>query len=147
MIVLGLLLLVLAVIFGADLILQNHFAIPGVSTFGFQLGLGNSAELFIVGVITGAAILLGIALMAAGAGRKGKKALDRRHHQDEQNRLEAENDRLRSNLNQRPVVEETTVTRPVVTRETAARPERGRQDGDEPDGGRSEGGRPGATRV
>lgn len=121
MIILGLLLLVLALIFGADLVWQNHFAIPGVRTFGIDLGLGNSAALFIVGAITGAAIVLGVALMAAGAARKARKAVDHHHRDDEAERLEAENRQLRSDLDRQPEVTEKVVTRPA-TEKAVSRP-------------------------
>lgn len=101
MIILGLLLLVLAVIFGADLVWLNHFSIAQVRVFGFDLGLGNSAALFIVGAITGAAIMLGIALLIAGVGRKGTRAVRERQRHAEHDRLKQENERLRSDLEHR----------------------------------------------
>ena len=101
MIILGLLLLVLAVIFGADLVWQNHFTIAQVNVFGFDLSLGNSAALFIVGAIVGAAIMLGIALIIAGVGRKGTRAVRERQRHAEADRLKQENERLRSDLEHR----------------------------------------------
>jgi hypothetical protein len=54
--------------------------------FGQTLGIHNVAALFIVGAITGAVLLLGIALMLAGTRRKGIKA--KRHRTE---RKEAKN--------------------------------------------------------
>lgn len=54
MIILGLLLLVVAVIFGLDLIWKNHFTIRSPALFGQTLGIHNAAEFFILGAITGA---------------------------------------------------------------------------------------------
>jgi hypothetical protein len=61
--------------------------------------------LFVAGAVTGAAILLGIALLMAGMRRKGTKA--KQHRQDrkeaknaarERDRAQKENDKLRQRL-------------------------------------------------
>ncbi len=138
MIILGLLLLVLAVIFGADLVWQNHFNIAQVKVFGFDLGLGNSAALFIVGAIVGAAIMLGITLLIAGLGRKGSRAVHERERHAEHDRVREENERLRANLAER----ETSPRQNVVTRqerEPVSRPGVVREERDVSD-------RPGAVR-
>ena len=83
MIVLGLLLLVAAVVFGLDLIWKNHFTIHSPALFGQTLGIHNAAELFVIGAITGAVLLLGIAMMLAGLRRKGTKARKNRAQRTE----------------------------------------------------------------
>ena len=112
MIILGLLLLVVAVIFGLDLIWKNHFTIHSPALFGQTLGVHNAAELFILGVITGAVLLLGIAIVLAGLRRKGTKARqhraqrqearsarrDRDQVQQERDQVQEENERLHHRL-------------------------------------------------
>jgi hypothetical protein len=109
MIILGLLLLVVAAIFGLDLIWKNHFTIRSPALFGQTLGIHNAAEFFILGAITGAVLLLGIAMMLAGMRRKGtkakqhraqrKEASNARHDRDqaqaERDQVQAERDRVR----------------------------------------------------
>jgi mannitol-specific phosphotransferase system IIBC component len=108
MIILGLLLLVVAAIFGLDLIWKNHFTIRSPALFGQTLGIHNAAGFFILGVITGAVLLLGIAMVLAGMRRKGtkaeqhraqrKEASNARHDRDqaqaERDRVQAENEKL-----------------------------------------------------
>ena len=112
MIILGLLLLVVAVIFGLDLIWKNHFNIHSPALFGQTLDLHNAAELFILGAITGAVLLLGIAMVLAGMRRKGTKARqhraqrkearsarhDRDQVQQERDQVQEENERLHDRL-------------------------------------------------
>ena len=88
MIIIGLLLLIAAVIFGIDLIFTNHHHFTNPVVFGHSLGLTNDAAVFIVGAITGAAVLLGIALIMSGMRHKAAKAIDHRHE-----RKDAEGDR------------------------------------------------------
>ena len=107
MIILGLVLLVVAVIFGVDLILTNSHHIASPAVFGQSLGFTNEATLFVVGVITGAIILLGIGLLLSGMRHKGTKAL-RRHHENkaakntrsERDDLASDNEHLRGELAQ-----------------------------------------------
>lgn len=49
MLIIGLLLLIVAVIFGADLVWQNSFHISGVTAFGQSLGITNAAAFFVIG--------------------------------------------------------------------------------------------------
>ena len=77
--------------------------------FGQTLGIHNAAEFFILGVITGAVLLVGIAMMLAGMRRKGtkakqhraqrKEASNARHDRDqaqaERDQIQAERDRVR----------------------------------------------------
>jgi cell division protein FtsB len=109
MIILGLLLLVVAAIFGLDLIWKNHFTIRSPALFGQTLGIHNAAGFFILGAITGAVLLLGIAMVLAGMRRKGtkakqhraqrKEASNARHDRDqaqaERDQVQAERDRVR----------------------------------------------------
>jgi hypothetical protein len=80
MIVIGLLLLVAAVAFGIDLVSKNNVHIANPTVFGERLGVHSAASLFVVGAITGAAVLLGVALLFLGMRRKGARALNR--HQE-----------------------------------------------------------------
>ena len=67
MIIIGVLLVAAAVVFGVDLILKNHHAhMISPVVFGHSLGLTSEAALFILGAITGAAVLFGLALVVAG---------------------------------------------------------------------------------
>lgn len=79
MIIIGILLLAAAVVFGVDLVLNNHHAhtISPVA-FGHSLGLTSEAALFIVGAITGAAVLFGLALIVAGMRYRRRKVVRRR---------------------------------------------------------------------
>jgi cell division protein FtsB len=102
MIILGLLLLVVAAIFGLDLIWKNHFTIRSPALFGQTLGIHNAAEFFILGAITGAVLLLGIAMVLAGMRRKGTKAKQHRVQRKEasnarhdRDQAQAERDRVR----------------------------------------------------
>ena len=80
MIIIGLVLLIVAAVFGLDLIWKNHYTVRSPALFGQTLGIHNAAEFFIIGAIAGAILLLGIAMMLAGLRRKGAKA--RRHRAD-----------------------------------------------------------------
>jgi uncharacterized protein HemY len=91
MIILGLLLLIVAVIVGLDLIWKNHFTIRSPALFGQTLGIHNAAEFFILGVIVGAVLLLGIAMILAGMRRKGVKA--RQHRAERKEAKAARHDR------------------------------------------------------
>jgi hypothetical protein len=97
MVVVGLLLLIVAAAFGIDLIWKNDVHITNPTVFGEKLGIHSAASLFVVGAITGAAALLGVALLVWGARRKGATAVSRRHERKETRRLrEDRDDKLRS---------------------------------------------------
>jgi hypothetical protein len=87
MIVIGLLLLIVAAAFGIDLVWKNSFHIPNPTIFGEKLGIHSAASLFVLGVVTGAAVLLGVALLLWGLQRKGVNALSRRHERVETRHL------------------------------------------------------------
>jgi hypothetical protein len=104
-IIIGLVLLIVAAVFGLDLIWKNHDTIRSPALSGQTLGIGNAAELFIIGAIAGAILLLGIAMMLAGLRRKGAKA--RQHRADrkearnagrDRDKAQEENDELRRRL-------------------------------------------------
>ncbi len=117
MIIIGLVLLVVAVIFGVDLIFTNSHHIASPAIFGQSLGFTNEATLFVVGVITGAVLLLGIVLLLSGMRHKGAKAI-RRHHEDkaakntrsERDRLASDNEHLRGELAQQHSNQEAAPT-------------------------------------
>ena len=104
MIIIGLVLLIVAAVFGLDLIWKNHDTIRSPALFGQTLGIHNAAEFFIIGAIAGAILLLGIAMMLAGLRRKGTKA--RQHRAERKEARNAgrdcdkaqENDELRRRL-------------------------------------------------
>jgi hypothetical protein len=105
MIILGLVLLIAAVIFGLDLIWKNHFTIRSPALFGQTLGIHNAAEFFILGVIVGAVLLLGIVMILAGLRRKGVKARQHRVERKEAksarhdwDQVRAENEKLHHRL-------------------------------------------------
>ena len=104
MIIIGLVLLIVAAVFGLDLIWKNHYTTRSPALFGQTLGIHNAAEFFIIGAIAGA-MLLGIAMMLAGLRRKGAKA--KRHRADrkearnagrDRDKAQEENDKLRRRL-------------------------------------------------
>ncbi len=102
MVFVGFILAVAAAVFGLDLLWKNNFRIPTPMVFGSSLGISSARWLFVLGVITGAALALGIVLFFAGLGRKGAKAAStRRERRDARQAIEdreamaAENERLR----------------------------------------------------
>ncbi len=107
MMFIGLVLIVVAVIFGADMVLENNFHIPDPSIFGQSLGITSGPAFFIIGAIVGAAIMLGIALLLGGMRRKGAKAMSHRkehkvakRNEDDRDSLRSDNENLRSQLDE-----------------------------------------------
>ena len=105
MIILGLLLLIVAAVCGLDLIWKNHYAIRSPALFGQTLGVHNAAGLLIAGVVIGAVLMLGIAMILAGIRRKGTRA--RQHHAErkdarntrrDRDQAQAENEQLHQRL-------------------------------------------------
>ncbi|MGH9301437.1 MAG: hypothetical protein ACRD0I_05470 [Acidimicrobiales bacterium] len=78
MIVLGLLVLIAAAIFGVDVGLKNSYHILSPTAFGNSLNINSAHGLFIVGVITGGGFMLGLLLMVGGAGRNGAHIMRQR---------------------------------------------------------------------
>jgi hypothetical protein len=105
MIIIGSLLLVATVIFGAEFVFANHHHFTNPTVFGQSLGLSNDASVFIVGVITGTSVLVGLALVGAGMRHKATKAVT--HHRErkdakgtrsERDQLAEQNEELRRKL-------------------------------------------------
>jgi len=78
MIIIGLLLLIVAAIVGLDIVWKNTFQVPDVVLFGQTLGIHSARVFLLAGIIVGAVLMLGIALILGGIRRKGSKALQRR---------------------------------------------------------------------
>jgi hypothetical protein len=104
-IIIGLVLLIVAAVFGLDLIWKNQYTVRSPALFGQTLGIHNAAEFFIIGAIAGAILLLGIAMMLAGLRRKGIKAKQHRAERREarnagrdRDKAQEENDKLRRRL-------------------------------------------------
>ena len=96
MIVIGLLLLIIAAAFGIDLVWKNSVHIANPTVFGERLGIHSAASLFVVGAVTGAAVIVGVALLLWGLRRKGASALSRRHERVETRHLREDRTKLRS---------------------------------------------------
>ena len=107
MILIGLVLLIVAAVFGLDLIWKNQYTIRSPALFGQTLGIRNAAEFFIIGAIAGAILLLGIAMILAGLRRTGAKAKQHRAERKEarnarrdRDKAQEENDKLRRRLDE-----------------------------------------------
>ena len=107
MIITGLVLLIVAAVFGLDLIWKNQYTIRSPALFGQTLGIHNAAELFIIGAIAGAILLLGVAMILTGLRRKGTKARQHRAERKEarnagrdRDKAQEENDKLRRRLDE-----------------------------------------------
>ncbi|MGW0335754.1 hypothetical protein ACWD0J_28475 [Streptomyces sp. NPDC003011] len=81
MIILGLIILVAAVVVGTAGVLSNdgggHELTGGFSVFGFDV-TGSTGTLFLCGMVVGAAGLLGLSLLLAGARRTARRRPARR---------------------------------------------------------------------
>ena len=107
MIIIGLVLLIVAAVFGLDLIWKNHYTIRSPALFGQTLGIHNAAEFLIIGAIAGAVLILGIAMILTGLRRKGIKARQHRAERKEarnagrdRDKAQEENDKLRRRLDE-----------------------------------------------
>jgi hypothetical protein len=107
MIIIGLVLLIAAAGFGLDLVWKNQYSVRSPELFGQTLGIHNAAVFFVIGAITGAVLLVGLALLMAGLRRKGSKARQRRQDRREarnasleRDRAQEENEKLRRQLEQ-----------------------------------------------
>lgn len=112
MIIIGLVLLIVAAVFGLDLMWKNTFHIQNPVVFGQSLGIHSAAVFFLVGAITGAVLIFGIALVLGGVRRKGRLAF--RHHRERQqasktqaarSELESDNAALRHELDEHQTVQ------------------------------------------
>jgi len=71
MIIIGLLLLIVAAIVGLDIVWKNTLQVPDVVLFGQTLGIHSARVFFLGGIIVGAVLMLGIALILGGYAAKG----------------------------------------------------------------------------
>jgi hypothetical protein len=106
-IITGLVLLIVAAVFGLDLIWKNQYTIRSPALLGQTLGIHNAAEFFIIGAIAGAILLLGVAMILTGLRRKGTKARQHRAERKEarnagrdRDKAQEENDKLRRRLDE-----------------------------------------------
>ncbi len=109
MIVLGLLLLVAAAVIAVGGVLTNlghsHLLTRSLDIFGYHL-TGSTGRLLLVGVILGAAGMLGLNLLLAGLGRGVKRRVSTRRQlkaDDRQNKqLASEQDQMARELDDEP---------------------------------------------
>ncbi len=94
MILIGLVLLIVAAVFGLDLLWKNTFPVNGTLVFGQSLGIHTARGFFLIGVITGAVLLLGISLILSGIHRKGRKVIQRRKDKKETGKTHEDRDQL-----------------------------------------------------
>ena len=95
MVVIGLVLFFAAAVFGLDVADKNRFRTRDIQAFGDSLGVSGAAHLYVIGAITGAALVLGLGLILAGLGRKGAKARARHHERKTTEARESELSELR----------------------------------------------------
>ncbi len=108
MVVLGLLLLIVAIVFGVDVIFGQSHYIVSPTIFGNSLGIHSDVTLFILGAITGAVILLGLAMLLTGLRHQSARAVSRRRERKaaertrvERDALAADNEQLKSEIEYR----------------------------------------------
>ncbi|MBK5305504.1 MAG: hypothetical protein JJD92_02320 [Frankiaceae bacterium] len=101
MVALGLLLLLASGVLTAALVMDNTDAVS-VSVFGETISGLTQGGLFIAGVVTGAAAILGLTMMMAGAARGRRRRAVRKQQvlaaRDEKETLAEENMRLKREL-------------------------------------------------
>lgn len=129
MIVVGVVLIVAGAVFGVDVAMKNRFTVGDIEVFGSTLGLHHAEQIFLLGVITGAVILLGLALLVGGTVRRRTKNVAHRRH----SRRDVETDRRAADLNARnqnvsPAVAERTSRDHADGASAAASREGGAQD-------------------
>jgi len=105
MIIIGLVLLIGAAVVGLDLIWKNHYTMRSPALFGQTMGIHSAGTFFLLGAITGAVLLLGLALILAGLRRKGSQAKQHRAERKEaknasreRDKAQKENEQLRRRL-------------------------------------------------
>lgn len=114
MILLGLVILAAAVVFGVDLALtNNHPLTSDVTVFSQSLGVHTDWVLFVVGAVAGGAAMLGLALMAGGGGRGLRRRRGVRR-ETELAAVVAERDHLRNELERSRRAPERVETERVV---------------------------------
>lgn len=102
MFALGLVLLVVSGVFTLGVVLSNTDPVPAASAFGVSLKNVSIGGLFLAGAVAGLVLMLGLALMVAGAARKRHRRVETKRTvkgvRSEKEQLEAENSDLRSQL-------------------------------------------------
>ena len=79
MIIVGVRSIVAGAAFGIDVAVKNRFPVSDLEVFGSTLGFHHAEEIFLLGAVTGAAILLGLALLTARTvRRRSRNGADRR---------------------------------------------------------------------
>ena len=72
MIIVGMVLYAGAV-FGIDVVIENRFTVSDIEVFGSTLGLHHAEQIFLLGALTGAVILLGLVLLIRGRSQSNKE--------------------------------------------------------------------------
>ncbi|MDQ6784217.1 MAG: hypothetical protein M3063_12425 [Actinomycetota bacterium] len=105
MILIGLLLIIAAVVFGVDVASENMYQVPSPVVFGQSLGITHVEIVFLIGALTGAGMVLGLALVVVGIRHRGARAI--RHHRrreevraahDERDAVLTDNEKLQAEL-------------------------------------------------
>jgi hypothetical protein len=78
MIIVGVILVAAGAAFGIDVVMKNRFTVSDIEVFGNTLGLHHAEQIFLLGALTGAVILLGLVLLVAGVVRSRTKNIDNR---------------------------------------------------------------------
>lgn len=94
MIIVGLVLIVAGAAFGIDVAMKNRFTVGDVEVFGSTLGIHHAEQIFLLGAITGAVILFGLALLIGGIVRSRTKNVAHRR----QPRRDVETDQRTADL-------------------------------------------------
>jgi hypothetical protein len=116
LIILGLIILVAALIIGADGVLGNggsaHALAHGFSVLGYHV-TGSAGTLFLAGIVVGAAGLLGLSLLLAGARRTARRGTPARRRLQQSRRETAAVSQERDDLiNQRDAARAYTASTP-----------------------------------
>lgn len=118
----GLLVLVLALVFGAIVALAAGGDSYTLEALGFSFSF-TEAGLFLLGALTGAVAVLGLGMLLAGLARAGRVRSERRHLSKESAREREERLRLESELEQERAqrVEPVVYPQDVTTRSDVGR--------------------------
>lgn len=115
MVVLGLLLILAAVLFGADVILENTQPFSG-TIFNQTITNLSLGGIFLAGAVTALALALGLWLVLGGAARKRRKQVQRksrlRETESQKETLAEENARLARQLEQERKTKAATAVSP-----------------------------------
>lgn len=115
MVVLGLLLIIIAVVFGADIVLENTASAVG-KMFHQSVTNLSLGGIFLAGAVTALVLALGLWLVFGGAARKRRKRVERkstlRETQAQRETLAEENARLARQLEQERAAKASAVVSP-----------------------------------